>query len=224
MKGVHHVGLICKDLQASMRFYVDTLGAAITQPLCMCRGLSTLMTRVMHSPKLSFACAQSRAWWPPSCNWIATIRARYPDPALASAAIASTGCVIESGESRLGLTERSDRPNDKLPYGGAWLDLGTEMVHLMEVPNPDEGMLRPEHGGRDRHFCVGVGEGGVAELRETLDAAGAPCTWLSSSGGADASALRLGVRHSARRRQATAWIKGACSVCTSGGCHSGRRG
>ena len=44
----------------------------------------------------------------------------------------------------------------------------------MEVPNPDEGMVRPEHGGRDRHFCVGVGEGGVAELRETLDAAGVP--------------------------------------------------
>lgn len=52
--------------------------------------------------------------------------------------------------------------------------MGTEMVHLMELPNPDEGMQRPEHGGRDRHFCVGVGEGGVAELRETLDTAGAP--------------------------------------------------
>ena len=28
----------------------------------------------------------------------------------------------------------------------------------MELPNPDPSNLdqRPEHGGRDRHFCVGV--------------------------------------------------------------------
>ncbi len=31
-------------------------------------------------------------------------------------------------------------------------------IHLMELPNPDptELDLRPEHGGRDRHVCVGA--------------------------------------------------------------------
>ncbi len=30
-----------------------------------------------------------------------------------------------------------DRPHDKLPYRGAWLWIGPEMIHLMELPNPD---------------------------------------------------------------------------------------
>jgi hypothetical protein len=43
-----------------------------------------------------------------------------------------------------------ERPNDKLPYKGAWLWVGAEMIHLMELPNPDPVEGRPEHGGRDR--------------------------------------------------------------------------
>ena len=31
----------------------------------------------------------------------------------------------------LGLPVNPDRPTDKLPYDGAWLMIGTEMVHLM---------------------------------------------------------------------------------------------
>lgn len=49
-----------------------------------------------------------------------------------------------------------DRPDNKLPYRGAWLWIGTEMIHLMELPNPDPMEGRPAHGGRDRHFCVGI--------------------------------------------------------------------
>ena len=49
-----------------------------------------------------------------------------------------------------------DRPDDKLPYRGAWLWIGSEMIHLMELPDPDPKDGRPEHGGRDRHFCVGI--------------------------------------------------------------------
>jgi glyoxylase I family protein len=56
----------------------------------------------------------------------------------------------------LGLELNPDRPHDKLPYRGAWLWIGPEMVHLMELPNPDPLEGRPEHGGRDRHFCVGT--------------------------------------------------------------------
>jgi hypothetical protein len=36
-----------------------------------------------------------------------------------------------------GLEINPDRPNDKLPYRGAWLWIGPEMIHLMELPNPD---------------------------------------------------------------------------------------
>ena len=46
------------------------------------------------------------------------------------------------------------RPDDKLPYKGAWLWVGEEMIHLMELPNPDPEQGRPEHGGRDRHVCL----------------------------------------------------------------------
>ena len=47
-----------------------------------------------------------------------------------------------------------ERPDDKLPYKGAWLWVGGEMIHLMELPNPDPMNGRPEHGGRDRHVCL----------------------------------------------------------------------
>lgn len=56
----------------------------------------------------------------------------------------------------LGLTINPDRPHKKLPYRGAWLWVGAEMIHLMELPNPDPLTGRPEHGGRDRHICVGI--------------------------------------------------------------------
>ena len=58
----------------------------------------------------------------------------------------------------LGLPLNPDRPHDRLPYDGAWLMMGPEMIHLMELPNPDPTNLefRPEHGGKDRHFCIGV--------------------------------------------------------------------
>ena len=58
----------------------------------------------------------------------------------------------------LGLEINPERPEDKLPYRGAWLWIGPEMIHLMELPNPDcaHAEFRPTHGGRDRHFCIGV--------------------------------------------------------------------
>lgn len=53
--------------------------------------------------------------------------------------------------------------------------IGPEMIHLMELPNPDPLSGRPEHGGRDRHFCIAVEEGGVAELETKLTENGARC-------------------------------------------------
>jgi catechol 2,3-dioxygenase-like lactoylglutathione lyase family enzyme len=66
-------------------------------------------------------------------------------------------------------------PRPDLPYPGAWYDLGDgQQLHLMQLPNPDAGTARPEHGGRDRHIALGVRD--VAALRARLDAARIVCT------------------------------------------------
>ncbi len=127
-----------------------------------------------------------------------------------------------------GLDINPDRPHNKLPYPGAWLWIGPEMIHLMELDNPDPMTGRPEvsiqgsmgilskaripypsisgspaagvvpgraqrtrvacacragvlpqHGGRDRHVCVGVTD--IKPLVEKLDAHGVAYT-MSKSG------------------------------------------
>ncbi len=75
-------------------------------------------------------------------------------------------------ESVLGL-QRAPRPT--LPYPGEWYDLGGgQQLHLMQLPNPDAGATRPEHGGRDRHIALGVTN--MAALKARLDAAGVSYT------------------------------------------------
>ena len=54
----------------------------------------------------------------------------------------------------LGLEECNGRP--ELGYPGAWLQIGEQQIHLLEVPNPDPVVDRPEHGGRDRHLAMSV--------------------------------------------------------------------
>lgn len=71
---------------------------------------------------------------------------------------------------KLGLPINEARPNDKLPYRGAWLWVGSEMIHLMELPNPDPLTGRPEHGGRDRHACIAIRD--VSKLKGILESAG----------------------------------------------------
>ncbi|KAK8970171.1 hypothetical protein KSP40_PGU008584 [Platanthera guangdongensis] len=82
-------------------------------------------------------------------------------------------------QNLLGLKINEARPHDKLPYRGAWLSVGDEMVHLMELPNPDPLTGRPEHGGRDRHSCFAIRN--VSKLKERFDKAGIKYT-LSRSG------------------------------------------
>ena len=77
----------------------------------------------------------------------------------------------------LGLPVSARRP--ALGYPGAWLELGTQQIHLLEVPNPDPVDNRPAHGGRDRHTAIAVR--GLDSLRTRLDAAGIPYT-MSRSG------------------------------------------
>ncbi|KAL2629552.1 hypothetical protein R1flu_014238 [Riccia fluitans] len=86
---------------------------------------------------------------------------------------------MEFYQGILGLELNPDRPADKLPYRGAWFWIGDEMIHLMELPNPDPITGRPEHGGRDRHACVAIKD--VEPLKRAFEKAGVPYT-MSKSG------------------------------------------
>lgn len=77
----------------------------------------------------------------------------------------------------LGLTVSTQRPD--LGYPGAWLEIGHQQIHLLELPNPDPVAERPVHGGRDRHTAIAVR--GLDGLRARLDAAQIPYT-MSKSG------------------------------------------
>ncbi len=81
-------------------------------------------------------------------------------------------------ESVLGLPVFPHRPD--LPYPGEWYDLGGgQQLHLMDLPDPDAGATRPEHGGRDRHLALGVKN--MAALKSRLDTARVKYT-VSQSG------------------------------------------
>ncbi len=57
----------------------------------------------------------------------------------------------------------NDRPD--LGFAGAWLQLGEQQIHLLELPNPDPVAGRPKHGGRDRHTAFWVDDMPQLELR-----------------------------------------------------------
>ncbi|XP_020573947.1 uncharacterized protein LOC110020254 [Phalaenopsis equestris] len=78
----------------------------------------------------------------------------------------------------LGLKINDARPHGKLPFRGAWLWIGDEMIHLMELPNPDPLTGRPEHGGRDRHSCIAIRN--VCKLKEKFDKTGIKYTFSKS--------------------------------------------
>lgn len=64
----------------------------------------------------------------------------------------------------LGMTLDSSRPDPGYP--GAWLSVGDQQIHLLQLQNPDPLENRPEHGGRDRHTAILVK--GFKELKEKL--------------------------------------------------------
>lgn len=71
----------------------------------------------------------------------------------------------------LGLTLDTSRPD--LGYPGAWLHINTsQQIHLLEVPNPETGLTRPAHGGRDRHLALWCDD--LDTLAGHLQAAGIP--------------------------------------------------
>lgn len=76
-----------------------------------------------------------------------------------------------------GIEVDTSRPD--LGYPGAWLNIGPQQIHLLELPNPDPVSGRPEHGGRDRHTALQVDD--IGALAENLEAHSIAFT-LSKSG------------------------------------------
>lgn len=95
----------------------------------------------------------------------------------ASVVVADTKKALAFYCGVLGLEQRTDRPD--LGYPGAWLQVGEQQIHLLEVANVDPVVGRPAHGGRDRHTALAVS--GFDELVRRLDETGIAYT-LSRSG------------------------------------------
>ena len=86
----------------------------------------------------------------------------------ASILVADTARALRFYRDVLQLPVNPARPD--LGYPGAWLDIGAAQIHLLELPNPEAGLARPAHGGRDRHIALRVRD--LAALRTRLKDAG----------------------------------------------------
>lgn len=83
----------------------------------------------------------------------------------ASLIVADTARALNFYQGVLGLTLDNTRPD--LGYPGAWLNVGDQQIHLLELPNPDPLYDRPSHGGHDRHLACSVKD--LDLLIEALD-------------------------------------------------------
>lgn len=86
----------------------------------------------------------------------------------ASLLVADTERALGFYRDLLGLPVSPARP--AMSFAGAWLDVGPQQIHLLELPNPDPAAGRPEHGGRDRHLALTVTD--LDSLAGRLEAAG----------------------------------------------------
>ena len=81
-------------------------------------------------------------------------------------------------EEVLGLQPNPHRP--AMSFEGVWYDVAVnQQIHLLLLPDPEVGLQRPAHGGRDRHVALAVSD--IAQLLVRLDQAGIAYT-LSQSG------------------------------------------
>lgn len=81
-------------------------------------------------------------------------------------------------EDLLGL--RADPARPTMSFDGVWYDVAPgQQIHLMRLPDPEAGLQRPAHGGRDRHVAFSISD--LAPLIARLERAGVAYT-LSQSG------------------------------------------
>ena len=86
----------------------------------------------------------------------------------ASLLVADTARALAFYRDLLGLAVIVERPD--LGFPGAWLRVGAQQIHLLELPNPDPVTGRPDHGGRDRHLALHVQD--LEALAGRLEGAG----------------------------------------------------
>ncbi len=80
-------------------------------------------------------------------------------------------------EGVLGL--RIDKNRPEMSFEGVWYQITpAQQLHLMLLNNPEAGLKRPQHGGRDRHVAFAVSE--MALLIERLNGAGVTYTQSQS--------------------------------------------
>jgi len=90
----------------------------------------------------------------------------------ASLLVADTARSLLFYRNVLGLELDPQRP--ALGFPGAWLQVGRQQIHLLELPSPDPVSNHSSHGGRDRHVAFSVDELDV--LTASLEAAGVEFT------------------------------------------------
>mmetsp|Transcript_2888 Transcript_2888/g.5071 ORF Transcript_2888/g.5071 Transcript_2888/m.5071 type:complete len:180 (+) Transcript_2888:78-617(+) len=81
--------------------------------------------------------------------------------------VSSTADAMKFYTEVLGMVDDTHtRPN--LPFRGAFVRAGPNaQLHLMELPSPDPKTGRPDHGGRDKHVALTVGN--IDPLIESLN-------------------------------------------------------
>jgi glyoxylase I family protein len=96
----------------------------------------------------------------------------YRGIAHASVLVRDTEIALSFYRAILGMTVDPARP--ELGFPGAWLQVGGQQIHLLQLPNPDPLDTRPQHGGRDRHVAVYVANLDAVSAR--LESAAVPYT------------------------------------------------
>jgi glyoxylase I family protein len=87
----------------------------------------------------------------------------YLGIAHASVLVRDTATALAFYRDILGM--RLDPARLDLGFPGAWLNIGMQQIHLLELPNPDPTDGRPAHGGRDRHVAINVSDLDVLSAR-----------------------------------------------------------
>ena len=90
----------------------------------------------------------------------------------ASVVVADSRRALQFYLDVLGMQLDHSRPD--LGFPGAWLRVGDQQIHLLEVMNPDSVEGRPAHIGRDRHTALQVR--GLDTLERRLQTANIPYT------------------------------------------------
>ena len=89
-----------------------------------------------------------------------------------SVLVSDTARALRFYRDLLGLSTNDSRP--VMDYPGAWLDVGAQQIHLIELPGNMAAGPVVEHGGRDRHLALTVAD--LESVRTMLESGGVTYT------------------------------------------------